>query len=66
MAKYQNTHKIIQWNCCGYKANDNKLQLLMTEQNPTIICLQETFKKKAMIKHTWKMMSNTTTYMTRA
>ena len=45
MAKYQNTHKIIQWNCCGYKANYNELQLLITEQNPTIICLQETFKK---------------------
>ena len=45
MAKYQNTHKIIQWNCRGYKANYNELQLLITEQNPTIICLQETFKK---------------------
>ena len=45
MAKYQNTHKIIQWNCRGYKANYNELQLLITEQNPTIICLQETLKK---------------------
>ena len=45
MAKYQNTHKIIQWNCRGYKANYNKLQLLITEQNPTVICLQETLKK---------------------
>ena len=45
MAKYENTHKIIQWNCRGYKANYNELQLLITEQNPTIICLQETFKK---------------------
>ena len=45
MAKYQNTHKIIQWNCRGYKANYNELQLLITEENPTIICLQETLKK---------------------
>ena len=45
MAKYQNTHKIIQWNCHGYKANFNELQLLITEQNPIIICLQETLKK---------------------
>ena len=64
MAKYQNTHKIIQWNCRGYKANYNELQLLITEQNPTIICLQETLKK-AVIKQTWKIMNNTTTYMTR-
>ena len=43
MAKYQNTHKI--WNCRGYKANYDELQLLITEQNPTIICRQETLKK---------------------
>ena len=39
------THEIIQLNCCGYKANYNKLLLLIAELNPTAICLQETFKK---------------------
>ena len=38
-------HKIIQWNCCGYKANYDELLLLIAELNPTAICLQETFKK---------------------
>ena len=38
-------HEIIQWNCCGYKANYDKLLLLIAERNPTAICLQETFKK---------------------
>ena len=33
------------WNCCGYKANYDKLLLLIAELNPTAICLQETFKK---------------------
>ena len=39
------THKIIQWNCRGYKSNYNELLLLITELNPTAICLQETLKK---------------------
>ena len=39
------THKIIQWNCRGYKANHDELLLLIAELNPTAICLQETFKK---------------------
>ena len=38
-------HKIIQWNCRGYKANYDKLLLLIAELNPTAICLQETLKK---------------------
>ena len=38
-------HKIIQWNCCGYKANYDELLLLIAKLNPTAICLQETFKK---------------------
>ena len=38
------THKIIQWNCCGYKTNYGQL-LLIAEPNPTAICLQEIFKK---------------------
>ena len=37
-------HKIIQWNCHGLKANRSKLLLLMTQQQPAIVCLQETFK----------------------
>ena len=39
------THKIIQFNCRGPKANYNELLLLIAELNPTAICLQETFKK---------------------
>ena len=39
------THIIIQSNCCGYKANYDKLRLLIAKLNPTAICLQETFKK---------------------
>ena len=38
-------HKIIQWNCRGYKANYDELLLLIAELNPTVICLQGTFKK---------------------
>ena len=29
------THKIIQWNCHGYKAYYDKLLLLIAELNPT-------------------------------
>ena len=36
-------HKIIQWNCRGIKANRSELLLLMTQQQPAIVCLQETF-----------------------
>ena len=39
------THKIIQWNCHGHKANYKELLLLIAELNPTAIYLQETFKK---------------------
>ena len=38
-------HKIIQWNCRGIKANRSGLLLLMTQQQPAIVCLQETFLK---------------------
>lgn len=38
--------KIIQWNCRGLKANLNELLLLLTQESPTIICLQETFLKQ--------------------
>ena len=37
-------HRIIQWNCHGYKANYDGLLLLIAELNLTAICLQETFK----------------------
>ena len=40
-------HKIIQWNCCGYKANYDKLLLLIAKLTPTVICLQETFQKRS-------------------
>ena len=39
------THKIIQWNCRGHKANYDELLLLIAELNPITICLQETLKK---------------------
>ena len=41
------THRIVKWNCRGYKANYDKLLLLITELNPATICLQETFKKRS-------------------
>ena len=37
------SHKIIQWNCRGIKANRSELLLLMTHLQPAIVCLQETF-----------------------
>ena len=40
-------HKIIQWNCHGYKANYDELLLLIAKLNPTAICLQETFRKRS-------------------
>ena len=38
-------NKLIQWNCCGLKANFNELLLLLTGLCPSIICLQETLLK---------------------
>ena len=38
-------HKIIQWNCRRFKANRSELLLLMTQQQPAIVYLQETFLK---------------------
>ena len=57
------THKIIQWNCCGYKANYNELLLLISELNLTTICLKETFKnffKKAVTSQIRKIMNSMT------
>ena len=33
---------LLQWNCRGFRANFNELQLLTQEYNPRAICLQET------------------------
>ena len=38
-------HKIIQWNRRGIKANRNEPLLLVTNLQPAMICLQETFIK---------------------
>ena len=35
----------MKWNCRGLKANINELILLITQECPSIICLQETFLK---------------------
>ena len=56
------THKIIQWNCRGYKANYDELLLLIAEPNPTTISLHETFKKHSD-KQNIKPLNNMTTYM---
>ena len=49
--------KIIQWNCWGLKLNYNDWFLLISNQLPIIICLQETYLKsvdKIKIKNfTW-------------
>jgi len=34
-------HTIIQWNCRGLRANYPELQILIHDQNPVAICLQE-------------------------
>ena len=36
---------IIQWNCRGFKANYDEINLLIQDYNPVAICLQETFLK---------------------
>ena len=44
----------IQWNCRGFRVNFNELSLLIQQQNPIAICLQETHLKetdKINIKH---------------
>ena len=37
-SEYKN---ILQWNCKGLKYNIPELQLIITETNPIVICLQE-------------------------
>ena len=36
---------ILQGNCCSIKANFEELALLINEQKPVAVCLQETFLK---------------------
>ena len=43
--KQNNT--ILQWNCKGIRANYEELQQLLTNHNPKIACLQETFLKES-------------------
>ena len=55
-------HKIIQWIYRGIKANKSELLLLMTQQQPTIVWLQETFLKTnddITIKNTKVTISST-------
>ncbi|WP_411567548.1 endonuclease/exonuclease/phosphatase family protein [Solemya velum gill symbiont] len=37
------TYNILQWNCRGFRANYEELNLLVQKYNPKVICLQETF-----------------------
>ena len=39
------TNNILQWNCRSIKANFEELTLLVNEQKPVAVCLQETFLK---------------------
>ena len=38
-------NNILQWNCRSIKANFEELNLLLNEQKPVAVCLQETFLK---------------------
>jgi len=33
----------LQWNIRGLQANREELNILLSDSNPTIVCLQETF-----------------------
>ena len=39
-------NSIISWNCRGLKSNFHELQILVSEETPVAICLQETFLKE--------------------
>ena len=39
-------NSIISWNCRGIKTNFNKVKLLVKQESPVAICLQETFLKE--------------------
>ena len=36
-------YNILQWNCRSIKANVEELNILINEQKPAAVCLQETF-----------------------
>ena len=38
-------HNIIQWNCRGLKPKFDEISLIISQQKPSIFCLQETFLK---------------------
>ena len=38
---------IIQWNCRGLRANYDELQLLLNDNDPAVVCLQETYLKES-------------------
>ena len=40
------TNTIVQWNFRSIKANFEELTLLLSEQKPVAVCLQETFSKR--------------------
>ena len=40
------TNHILQWNCRSVKANFEELNLLINENKPVAVCLQETFFKR--------------------
>jgi len=35
-------YSLLQWNCRGFRANFNEVQLLTQKYNPQAVCLQET------------------------
>ena len=37
---------VLQWNCRGFQANFNELQILKQDFNPVAYCLQETYLKE--------------------
>ena len=38
-------HNIIQWNCRGLKPKFDEISLLLSQQKPSVFCLQETLLK---------------------
>ena len=46
------SHKILQWNRRGIRANYKELLQLQNKHNPKVVCLQETFlKDKKTVEH---------------
>ena len=36
---------MVQWNICELQANREELNMLLSDLDPTVVCLQETFHK---------------------